>query len=151
MTRAAAIVLQGNNVALIQRQRDGRLYHVFPGGGIEAGETPEQAVVREVQEELGLEVCVERLIAEVFYKRHRETRTNQYYFLVRIVGGAFGTGTGPEMQGLYPPQSGTYRPIWMPIASLNVEVVHPQPIAALVTQSTQTGWPLQPVAFIEEI
>jgi mutator protein MutT len=151
MTRAAAIIIQDNTIALIQRQRDGRLYHVFPGGGIEENETPEQAVIREVKEELGLDVRVERLIAEVHYRRYREIRTQQYYFLVSITGGIFGTGTGPEMQGLYPPQSGTYLPVWLPASQLSTEVVHPQPIALLVGKAVEEGWPPGPVAFIEEI
>ena len=151
MPRAAAIIIEGNAVALIQRQRDGRLYHVFPGGGIEPGETPAQAAIREVKEELGLDVSVDRLIAEVFYKRQREIRTQQYYFLVHVLGGEFGTGNGPEMQGLYPPQSGTYQPVWLPASQLTTEVVHPQPIATLVSRSLSEGWPPQPVEFIEEI
>lgn len=39
----------------------------FPGGKIEAGETPEDALIREIREELAVTVEVERFITEVEY------------------------------------------------------------------------------------
>lgn len=44
--RAAVILLDGEKVALIRREKMGSVYYVFPGGGIEEGETPEQAAKR---------------------------------------------------------------------------------------------------------
>jgi len=151
MTRAAAIVIKNNAVALIKRRRDGRTYYVFPGGGMESGETPEVAAIREIHEELGLNVEIDRLIARVFYERDGVRRSHQYYFLMRITGGEFGTGTGPEMQGLYPPQSGTYKAIWMPIKQLTREVVYPTPVAQLVARANKHGWPSEPVDVHEKI
>ena len=48
---------------------------MFPGGGIEEGETPEEATKREVYEELGVHIKVEHLIAKVKYKG------NEYYYV----------------------------------------------------------------------
>ncbi|WP_405760241.1 NUDIX hydrolase [Streptomyces sp. NBC_01420] len=55
---AAAIVAQDVRVLLVQRRAtEGALSWQFPAGKIEPGETPEEAAVRETQEETGLRVA----------------------------------------------------------------------------------------------
>ena len=44
MQRSCAAIVQGGKVTLIERKRDGSLYYLFPGGGVEEGETPEEAL-----------------------------------------------------------------------------------------------------------
>jgi len=53
---AAAVVWDGPRLLMTQRPPGGALglQWEFPGGKLEPGETPEQAIVREVREELGV-------------------------------------------------------------------------------------------------
>ena len=62
--RAGVVLIEDNKVALIERFRDGKHYFVFPGGGADEGETPEQAAIREMEEETGLRVTVKQMVAE---------------------------------------------------------------------------------------
>lgn len=54
---AAALIDPDNRVLLVKRPDDKSFADLweFPGGKIEAGETPEYALVRELEEELGIE------------------------------------------------------------------------------------------------
>jgi ADP-ribose pyrophosphatase YjhB (NUDIX family) len=51
---ARACIRQNDGTILAARQKDGR--SLLPGGHLENGETPEDAVARELQEELGLDI-----------------------------------------------------------------------------------------------
>lgn len=136
--RAVAILIESDKVALIERHRAGRHYFTFPGGGVDAGETAEQAVIREMEEETGLRVAVRRKLGDVWFEGNR-----QEYFLVEKLGGDFGTGTGEEYVNPLPdhPHVGTYRPLWMPLSELLNNPVLPAEIAGRVMHSAQEGWP----------
>jgi 8-oxo-dGTP diphosphatase len=55
---AVAIIVEEGRMLVIRRSRHvvAPLVYCFPGGGIEEGETEEAAVVREVHEEIGLQI-----------------------------------------------------------------------------------------------
>lgn len=68
---ARGIVIKDGKVAMIHSaQYD---YYKFPGGGIEAGETPKEAMIREVKEESGLTVIPESI--KELGNVHRRSKT----------------------------------------------------------------------------
>lgn len=86
---ARGVILHDNNLLLLRRTRqnsEGKIdnWLSIPGGGLDPGETPQQAVVRELQEELGITATIDSFLAKqdvpVDESRH-------YYFLCSILEG----------------------------------------------------------------
>jgi mutator protein MutT len=129
--RAGIVLIQDGKVALIERHRAGIDYYVFPGGGVDEGETPDHAAVREAKEELGIEVAIKQKIAEIQLGQ----KSKQIYFLVEQISGECGTGDGEEYTDADPEnaEEGVYIPIWMPIAELPLhQNIHPADVTKLL-------------------
>lgn len=62
----AAIIRKGDKVFATQRgYGDFKDWWEFPGGKMEPGETPEEALVREIREELDTEISVDRFLTTI--------------------------------------------------------------------------------------
>ena len=79
--RACTAILRAGQILMVLHVHDGRSYWTLPGGGVEPGETREQAAMRETLEECGLAVKIIRLLFERDYIAGRE-----YTFLAEIIG-----------------------------------------------------------------
>ncbi|TDQ36606.1 NUDIX hydrolase [Aureibacillus halotolerans] len=120
--RAAVIIIEKEQVALIRRVREGATYYVFPGGGVEAGETTEQAAKRDAFEELGVTVQISSTLTTI------ESNGNETYYFAQIIEGAFGTGTGKE----FTEGRGSYEPVWVELSVLSKLDVRPVDVAEMV-------------------
>ena len=122
--RSAVIIREQDNVALIERVRDGHIYYVFPGGTVEEGETLEAAAIREAYEELGVHVEIQTLVAVVrFYN------DDQYYYYATISAGQFGMGEGEEFGSDPRSARGSYRAVWLARQDLMRYDVRPHALA----------------------
>lgn len=67
--KVVAAVIRRENMAFATQRGYGNYkdWWEFPGGKIEACETPEEALIREIQEELNVEIAVEGFLTTVEY------------------------------------------------------------------------------------
>ncbi|GAA0337770.1 NUDIX domain-containing protein [Bacillus carboniphilus] len=126
--RGAVIIQSNNKVLLIKRKRENQVYYVFPGGGIEKGETAEEAAKREALEELGVRVNIHECLQEV------EHNGTQYYFRAEILEGEIGTGVGEEFTD-QTRNRGSYHPMWIDVTHLTSIGVRPREVADRILES----------------
>lgn len=114
-----AIILKDNSIIFIKRTKyneDGiikKIYYTFPGGHLEGNETFEQATIREVYEELSVNVEIEKEFMELYNK---ELDRSEKFFLVNIISGIIQKGNGPEFQNVDYKKYGKYE-----IVSINTQ------------------------------
>lgn len=95
--RYQGAIIKDDQLLLIQHREHacGRSYWVIPGGGREQGESEEECVKREMQEETGLTVSVERILLD---EAGQSPGVYQWYrtYLCQVVSGEAKPGYEPE-------------------------------------------------------
>ena len=115
--RAVAVAFRDDTLLVIARRKDGRVYCVLPGGGVEPGEAPEVAVLRELAEETGL---VGTVVRPLWTVEHDDRRA--HYFLVAVEPGPLRLG-GPEAS--LQSRTNAHAPTWLPLDLLEAEDLQP--------------------------
>lgn len=92
MPTVAAVIRNGRGEVLLHQRGDDACWGL-PGGAIEPGEEPAQAVIREVYEETGLRVVPERLVGVYggyvhVYPNGDQAGMVSITFACRVTGGA---------------------------------------------------------------
>jgi len=105
MPRVAAIIIKNNKILLMRRIKKGQKYFVFPGGGIKQDESIEDAIIREVKEELSLDVKLDKLLFQIKNRDQQEL-----YFLIKEFSGIPKVG-GPEKKRMN--KDNQYYPTWV--------------------------------------
>ena len=122
--RSCAIIRQKDRVLFLQYDYPNGRVHCLPGGGLQEGESVAQSVVRELHEELGVDIEVGPLayLGDVLRSEHYP-QTVHIVFQARIVSG----------KPILNPKFTTARDVvWLPISDLPDKTLYPAINEALV-------------------
>jgi len=92
------ILNEKRDEVLLIKRRDVPIW-VLPGGGVESWETPEEAVLREVEEETGLQIKIKRLVA--LYSPINRLACDTYLFECHEVAGQLTAGEETLQTGFF--------------------------------------------------
>jgi 8-oxo-dGTP diphosphatase len=82
----AAVILHEDRIFATQRgYGEWKDWWEFPGGKMEAGEAPEEALVREIREELSAEISVDEFLCTVEYD-YPKFHLTMHCFLCSLIG-----------------------------------------------------------------
>jgi ADP-ribose pyrophosphatase YjhB (NUDIX family) len=141
--RAGVVVLRDRHLALIERQHLGRRYWVVPGGGIELGESVEDAALREAREELGVGVTLGQLRIRIDHRENDGSIQRQWYFDAAVDDHDIRV-SGPELTS----GRGSYKAVWVPLGELDADRVLPSAVVRWVLE-IEGRWPDE-VVIIDE-
>lgn len=110
--RSSAIIIKNTRILLMHRKK-GFEYWTFPGGGVEDGETWEEAVVREVKEETGL---ITKSVDLLFMAENSEGGIGHPFYLCKVNDAEAKLG-GEEL--IRNSEDNSYQLEWVSVDSLN--------------------------------
>jgi len=120
--RACAALIHGDTILMVRHVEPTRSYWTLPGGGIDAGETPAEAAIREVGEETGVRVRAVRLLWEGVYGIGARSSPEHCFLVESEAAGeerpTAARGCDPEEADLHAQSRLLQGVAWVPLAEL---------------------------------
>lgn len=133
-----AIIMKDDQLLVMHRNKFGQEYDTLPGGNIEIGETKEQALFREVEEETTVKFKAARLVA-IEHAGH--PYGDQYIFLCTYVSGEPKLHPDSEEEIINKLGKNLYQPMWVKISDLKKMPFLSENLKQFITNRAVQGWP----------
>lgn len=144
MAKAArAIVIEGDKILVMHRNKQGSEYFTLVGGRVHEDENTEEGLVREVKEETGLDVTDAKL---VFIEEHPEPYNKQYIYVCKVAPhGEISIQDSSEEGFMNRIDINTHKPLWAELSSFSKLNFRTPQLQDAITEAIKTGFPDQPV------
>lgn len=139
---ARAIIINDGKIVVTHRNKFGMEYYILPGGGVELGETLEQALYRELDEEACVKVANPRL---VFVEEAGEPYGTQHVFLCDYVSGEPALHPDSAEAKIHALGQNLYEPQWMELAEFATIKLRSESLKQAILEGIKNGWPSAPV------
>lgn len=141
--RAGGIIIENDKVLLIHRIVDSAQFYVFPGGRVEDGENYEQAVVREIREELGVKSRIRKHFTDVKLDKNGLQITEKYFY-IEILEGVPGLNQQDEIYKRMTDTQGKnhYELVWIPISDIDSLTIYPEQVKQRLVQEISALTPI---------
>ncbi|HWB39419.1 MAG TPA: NUDIX domain-containing protein [Candidatus Saccharimonadales bacterium] len=137
-----AVIFKDNQLLVMKRRKNGKDFYTLVGGGIDDGEAPEAALVRELREEASIEVAKPRLVIKLDQKGFGE----QLIYACKYVSGEPALAGDSGEAGQTKKGQNTYQPMWLPIKELASVNLLPEQLKVVLWGSLGgIYWPDQPI------
>lgn len=133
---ARSIIIHEGKLLVLKRNKYGNKFFVLPGGGIDKGETPQQAAEREVREETSIESNTVRAVYREEVPEFGET----IYFLSEYVSGD--PMLSPDSEEALATKEGdnVYEPIWIDTSDVATVRLLPTGVQAQLVHDLESGF-----------
>lgn len=128
----------------MHRNKFGVEYLTLPGGNIEVGESPEEALARELYEETQFKATNHKL---VFIEHCEEPYGDQMVFLAETEGEEPQLMPGAEEELINKLGKNLYKPMWVPVDDLSNQGFVTYELRDHLLDGIKNGWPEVPVEF----
>lgn len=137
-----AIIVKDDSLLVMKRVKYGDVYYTLLGGGIDMGETPEQALVREIAEEASLAVKPDSI--KLVFMHTLEPFGKQYIFTCEVEPGEPMLASDSEEAELSKQGDNIFEPMWLPVADIERVPFRSPQLARALTECFRSGFPEQP-------
>lgn len=139
MRRASrAIIIEDGKILVTKRNKFGSEYYILIGGGVDFGESLEQALYRELAEESGVQVANPRL---VFTENAGIMYGLQYVFLCDYVSGEPALHPESAEAKISAMGKNTYEPLWLSLEELATVPFRSDRLRRAILDGVKLGFP----------